>query len=58
MEIKFKLKDLLQMAYTIDGWRTLLSFKQNPKKLRVWELKEHPNKGWGGGGGGGCLQLV
>ena len=57
MEIKFKLKDLLQMAYTIDGWRTLLSFKQNPKKLRVWELKEHPNKGWGGGGGG-CLQLV
>ena len=55
MEIKFKLKDLLQMAYTIDGWRTLLSFKQNPKKLRVWELKEHPNKGWGGGG---CLQLV
>ena len=38
------------MAYTIDGWCTLLSFKQNPKKLRIWELKEHPNKGWGGGG--------
>ena len=36
------------MAYTIDGRRTLLSFKQNPKKLRIWELKEHPNKGWGG----------
>ena len=38
------------MAYTIDGWRTLLSFKINPKKLRIWELKKHPNKGWGGGG--------